>query len=51
VLRENASQLRDAITRDGFYLRVPAGKPFYLYVTQSIGGDSPHAVTPQSFQP
>ena len=36
VLREYAQQLRDAITRDGFYLRVPAGKPFYLYVTQTL---------------
>ena len=36
VLREYAQQLRDAITRDGFYLRVPAGKPFYLYVTEPI---------------
>ncbi len=36
VLREYAQHLRDAITRDGFYLRVPAGKPFYLYVTQAL---------------
>jgi hypothetical protein len=36
VLREYAQQLRDAITRDGFYLYVPAGKPFYLYVTQTL---------------
>lgn len=36
VLREYAQQLRDAIARDGFYLRVPAGKPFYLYVTQTL---------------
>ena len=36
VLREYAQQLRDAITRDGFYLRVPVGKPFYLYVTQTL---------------
>jgi hypothetical protein len=37
ILREYAQQLRDAIARDGFYLRVPAGKAFYLYVTQSFG--------------
>ena len=36
VLREYAQQLRDAIARDGFYLRVPAGKPFYLYLTQPL---------------
>ena len=36
VLREYAQQLRDAVARDGFYLRVPAGKPFYLYVTQTL---------------
>lgn len=36
VLREYAQQLKDAIGRDGFYLRVPAGKAFYLYVTQTL---------------
>jgi len=36
VLREYAQTIREAITRDGFYLRVPAGKPFYLYVTQTL---------------
>lgn len=36
ILREYAQQLREAVAKDGFYLRVPAGKPFYLYVTQSI---------------
>lgn len=36
VLREYAQQLRESIARDGFYLRVPAGKPFYLYVTQTL---------------
>jgi hypothetical protein len=36
VLREYAQEMREAITRDGFYLRVPAGKPFYLYVTQTL---------------
>lgn len=34
VLRDYAQQARDSIARDGFYLRVPAGKPFNLYVTQ-----------------
>jgi hypothetical protein len=36
VLREYAQELREAIARDGFYLNVPAGKPFYLYVTQTL---------------
>lgn len=36
VLRDYANTMKEAIARDGFYLRVPAGKPFYLYVTQTI---------------
>lgn len=36
VLRDYAQQIREAIARDGFYLRVPAGTAFYLYVTQTI---------------
>jgi hypothetical protein len=36
VLRDYAQAIREAIARDGFYLRVPAGKPFYLYVTQTL---------------
>lgn len=36
VLRDYAQELREAIARDGFYLRVPAGTPFYLYVTQTL---------------
>lgn len=36
VLREYAQSMRESIARDGFYLRVPAGKPFYLYVTQTL---------------
>lgn len=36
VLRDYARQVRESIARDGFYLRVPAGKPFTLYVTQSL---------------
>jgi hypothetical protein len=38
VLREYAQQVREAIAKDGFYLRVRAGKPFYLYVTETING-------------
>jgi hypothetical protein len=41
VLREYAQAMREAIARDGFYLRVPAGQPFYLYVTQTL--DRSHA--------
>lgn len=36
VLREYTQAMREAISRDGFFLRVPAGKPFYLYVTQTL---------------
>lgn len=36
VLREFAQSIRESIARDGLYLRVPAGKPFYLYVTQTL---------------
>lgn len=36
ILRDYAQELREAISRDGFYLRVPAGTPFYLYVTQTL---------------
>ena len=41
VLRDYAQQLRDAIARDGLYVRVPSGKPFYLYVTETL--DRRHA--------
>jgi hypothetical protein len=36
VLREHARAIRESIARDGLYLRVPAGKPFYLYLTQTL---------------
>ncbi|MDB6095588.1 MAG: hypothetical protein JWM32_3150 [Verrucomicrobia bacterium] len=36
VLREYVQGMRDGIAKDGFYLRVPAGKPFYLYVTEKL---------------
>ncbi len=46
VLDHYANQIQQSIERDGFYVRVPAGKQFYLYVTQTldradakIGGD------------
>jgi hypothetical protein len=36
VINEYARQILETIQRDGFYVRVPAGKQFYLYVTQTI---------------
>ncbi len=36
VLNTYAKQIQEAIARDGFYVRVPAGKQFYLYVTETI---------------
>ena len=46
MLDRYANQIQQSIERDGFYVRVPAGKQFYLYVTQAmdradakLGGD------------
>lgn len=36
VLDRYAQQILQAIERDGFYVRVPAGKEFYLYLTQTL---------------
>jgi hypothetical protein len=36
VLSEYAQRIYDAVQRDGFYVRVPSGKQFYLYVLQTI---------------
>jgi hypothetical protein len=45
VLKIYAQQISDSIQKDGFYIRVPSGKQFYLYVLQildradaSVGG-------------
>jgi uncharacterized protein YcgL (UPF0745 family) len=53
VLEHYAEQIQQTIERDGFYVRVPAGKQFYLYVTQTldkndakIGGSLAQAVQP-----
>jgi hypothetical protein len=53
VLQHYAEQIQNTIERDGFYVRVPAGKQFYLYVTQTldkedakIGGSLAQAVQP-----
>ena len=47
ILREYAQQIRESIARDGFYLRVPAGKAFYLYVTETIDLGRTHPVATQ----
>jgi hypothetical protein len=36
VLNNYAQQIADSIKQNGFYVRVPAGKQFYLYVMQTI---------------
>ena len=36
VLKVYAQQISDSIQRDGFYVRVPSGKQFYLYVLQTV---------------
>jgi len=36
VLNLYAQQIQAAIERDGVYVRVPTGKQFYLYVTQTV---------------
>lgn len=51
VLRDQAQELREAIARDGFYLRVPAGKSFYLYVTQTLDRAQARMPAPAPFAP
>ena len=41
VLNAYARQIQEAVSRDGFFVRVPAGKQFYIYVTETI--DQAHA--------
>ncbi len=36
VLDQYSAQILDSINRDGVYVRVPAGKAFYVYVTQTL---------------
>ncbi len=36
VLQTYAQQILDSIQKNGFYVRVPSGKQFYLYVLQTI---------------
>ncbi len=40
VLSVYAQRIYEAIQRDGFYVRVPSGKQFYLYVLQTIDRDA-----------
>jgi len=48
VLQAYSQQIYDSIKKDGFYVRVPSGKQFYLYVLQTI---DPNQASPggQSF--
>jgi hypothetical protein len=62
VLQAYSQQIYDSIQKNGFYVRVPSGKQFYLYVLQTIdradasfGGaglveepDAQPAITPKS---
>jgi len=36
VINQYAESILDTVKRDGFFVRVPAGKQFYLYATQPI---------------
>jgi hypothetical protein len=36
VLQTYAQQIYDSIQKNGYYVRVPSGKQFYLYVMQTI---------------
>lgn len=47
VLAERVRELREAIARDGVWVRVPAGKAFYLYVTQPIERRVPESTPSQ----
>jgi hypothetical protein len=40
VLSVYAQRIYEAVQRDGFYVRVPSGKQFYLYVLQTIDRDA-----------
>src|SRR6266566_6993357 len=39
VLAAYAQRIYESIQRDGFYVRVPSGKQFYLYVLQTIDAE------------
>ena len=49
VLSVYAQRIYEAVQRDGFYVRVPSGKQFYLYVLQTV--DRSEAVIGGSAKP
>ena len=49
VLSLYAQRIYDAIQKDGFYVRVPSGKQFYIYILQTI--DRSDAVIGGSLKP
>ena len=49
VLSVYAQRIYDAIQKDGFYVRVPSGKQFYIYILQTI--DRSDAVIGGSLKP
>jgi hypothetical protein len=57
VLQTYAQQIFDSIQKDGFYIRVPSGKQFYLYVLQTIDaadaslGGTGFSVNPETDEP
>jgi Bacterial conjugation TrbI-like protein len=51
LLRDYAQQLREAVARDGLYVRVPSGKPFYLYVTETLDRRRAQRAAPVSHAP
>jgi hypothetical protein len=57
VLQTYAQQILDSIQKNGFYVRVPSGKQFYLYVLQTIDdadaslGGAAIPVTPETDKP
>ncbi len=50
ILKVYAQRIQDTIARDGFYVRVPSGKQFYLYVLQAIEPSSPESAPASSGQ-
>jgi hypothetical protein len=57
VLQTYAQQIYDSIQKNGFFVRVPSGKQFYLYVLQTIDaadaslGGTAIPVTPEKDEP
>jgi hypothetical protein len=57
VLQTYAQQIFDSIQKNGFYVRVPSGKQFYLYVLQTIDaadaspGGTAISITPEKDEP